>query len=1059
MHLSRLILRNFKKYRRAEIDFQDGLTGIVGSNGSGKSTIVEAIAWALYGNRASTIKRDLIRNTRAGDSDLVEVKLTLEMGKRELSIYRAMKGKGLMPEASLSIDGRRVASGTKEVDLELEELLHVGYQDFMKTFYARQKDLDNLLREGGTSKREYLLKLLGLDDVKERALDQAKADRSLLEERKNIITGALAEIGDVEGKVEGVARDTAIATSQLSKSSEKEKKLSSIMADKKKDLDIQVERCRSFDLLGERVLGLSTSMAEKKKTINIEESRLKNIQASKEILAELEPKLKRLKDIRAEIELVEPRKRQHEELIRMAIGLKAQVGGAEKLLSEMELRLSSLVKDRSTLEDLRTTEDEYDRNQKVFSDMEALREEYFDLQAKVKGERIRLDSIEENINRTEASLKELRKASIRFKDLQPSKEEQRKLRDVLEELTHRKERKRELDALLSRKTSMEARRQKLSDQISSARKEISALGDLEARGAELKKQDSDLDKLCTALSNTLADLKSNQEVLKSIRIKALKNQAEVRALGADGVCPTCERPLGDQYKQLLAKYLIEATEAENSVAELKQKMQYQKDLIDGAAKSRSNLKIAFDDLNSNRSKRAALHENLKGLEALQSEILHELKEMDGSIKSLGDIAFDTFELAEVQSRLEKLVPIIDELNSLSGKISDLPKKEDELRFLSREKQAIAKKIDDLGEKREALGYSESNYAYSKKKLSELKASHEKFNSLSQKIQDIPDWEEKILAQRSELDGLRLSLQKISCEVKTLDFDQVGYESLTQEKKTLLNAEEEARRIALKTAVESDIRSRLESAIVEYSRYDAELKDARGKLEELGYSEEVHQSAKKALVEAEITLEDARKEVSERNVHLALMERELSRLKAEAVRKKNLEREFSVLGRRLEVVDTARSLVNRFMDQVLLRVKDDIARTAGEILEEVSGKYSLLKIDDDFNIMVEDGGEYYPISRYSGGEVDMIAVSVRVAISEYLMHFARDGPGYSFLILDEIFGSQDMEHREKMIGMLRSLEVRFPQVIVISHISDVQGQFDNTIAVVEDDMGNSRAEVS
>src|SRR5512138_828338 len=126
MHLNRLFMRNFKKYRRAEVNFQDGLTGIVGSNGSGKSTIVEAIAWALYGSRASTIKRDLIRNTRAGDSDLVEVKLTLEMGKRELSIYRAMKGKGLMPEASLSIDGRRAASGTKEVDLELEELLHVS---------------------------------------------------------------------------------------------------------------------------------------------------------------------------------------------------------------------------------------------------------------------------------------------------------------------------------------------------------------------------------------------------------------------------------------------------------------------------------------------------------------------------------------------------------------------------------------------------------------------------------------------------------------------------------------------------------------------------------------------------------------------------------------------------------------------------------------------------------------------------------------------------------------------------------------------------------------------
>ena len=64
MHLNKLVMRNFKKFRRAEVEFQDGLTGIVGSNGAGKSTIVEAIAWALYGNRASSIKRDFIRNAR-----------------------------------------------------------------------------------------------------------------------------------------------------------------------------------------------------------------------------------------------------------------------------------------------------------------------------------------------------------------------------------------------------------------------------------------------------------------------------------------------------------------------------------------------------------------------------------------------------------------------------------------------------------------------------------------------------------------------------------------------------------------------------------------------------------------------------------------------------------------------------------------------------------------------------------------------------------------------------------------------------------------------------------
>ena len=259
------------------------------------------------------------------------------------------------------------------------------------------------------------------------------------------------------------------------------------------------------------------------------------------------------------------------------------------------------------------------------------------------------------------------------------------------------------------------------------------------------------------------------------------------------------------------------------------------------------------------------------------------------------------------------------------------------------------------------------------------------------------------------------------------------------------------------AAEPEMQKSLTHALATLDDLEKDLSKAREMLKSLAYSPSEHETARLILAEAEEELELARKAVSEKKVQMGVLKADLDRLTEETKRKKELERTAVQVGRRVEVVDTTRTLVNGFMDQVLIRVKNEIAKTAGEILEEVSGKYSLLKIDDDFNILVEDGGEFYPISRYSGGEIDMIAVSVRVAISEYLMRFGPDGESYSFLILDEVFGSQDIEHREKMIQMLRSLEERFPQIIAISHISDVQGQFDNTLQVVEDEMGNSRVE--
>jgi exonuclease SbcC len=196
------------------------------------------------------------------------------------------------------------------------------------------------------------------------------------------------------------------------------------------------------------------------------------------------------------------------------------------------------------------------------------------------------------------------------------------------------------------------------------------------------------------------------------------------------------------------------------------------------------------------------------------------------------------------------------------------------------------------------------------------------------------------------------------------------------------------------AAEPEIRTKLNDAVSALNDLQSDLFDKREQFKALDYSEAQHSSAIQALDDFEKRLEAARKEASNKQVDLGILEGESERLCKNAQRKKDYERELFVISRNLEVVDATRSLVNRFMDYVLIRIRSEIVHIAGEILEEVSGKYSLLKIDDDFNILVEDGGEYYPISRYSGGEVDMIAVSVRVAISEYLMRFSRDGPGYS-----------------------------------------------------------------
>ncbi len=99
MRLNSVHLVNFRQHADTRIDFDFGLTGIIGPNGSGKTTILEAIAWALYGQPAARGTRDSIRFTRAGPRAPVSVELDFELAGHR---YRVQRG---LTSAELYLDG------------------------------------------------------------------------------------------------------------------------------------------------------------------------------------------------------------------------------------------------------------------------------------------------------------------------------------------------------------------------------------------------------------------------------------------------------------------------------------------------------------------------------------------------------------------------------------------------------------------------------------------------------------------------------------------------------------------------------------------------------------------------------------------------------------------------------------------------------------------------------------------------------------------------------------------------------------------------------------------
>jgi len=85
MYISRLELENIKSYSRAAFDFAPGITAIRGDNGAGKTTIIEAVAWALFDMLDYTKEQFVRRGEKKG---WVRVTFVSDLDEREYEIFR-----------------------------------------------------------------------------------------------------------------------------------------------------------------------------------------------------------------------------------------------------------------------------------------------------------------------------------------------------------------------------------------------------------------------------------------------------------------------------------------------------------------------------------------------------------------------------------------------------------------------------------------------------------------------------------------------------------------------------------------------------------------------------------------------------------------------------------------------------------------------------------------------------------------------------------------------------------------------------------------------------------
>lgn len=138
---------------------------------------------------------------------------------------------------------------------------------------------------------------------------------------------------------------------------------------------------------------------------------------------------------------------------------------------------------------------------------------------------------------------------------------------------------------------------------------------------------------------------------------------------------------------------------------------------------------------------------------------------------------------------------------------------------------------------------------------------------------------------------------------------------------------------------------------------------------------------------------------------------------------------------------AARLLGNTAEHLATQIRPSLEGAVGSLLTTMSdGRFTAVKVSDEYNITVEDDGKFRLLTELSGGEVDLIALAVRLALSQVVSERHGAG-GAGFLILDECLGSQDPQRRQSIVTGLRALRDTYSQIFLISHVENIEDAAD------------------
>jgi DNA repair protein SbcC/Rad50 len=198
-----LSLKNFLSYSEASLDFTGLHTAcICGANGAGKSSLLEGITWAIWGECRVVSEDDAISN---GAMD-VRVDFTFQMHGETCRVIRTRQrdGSGALEFQIQTSAGQfrtLTQKGIRSTQALIDDYLKIDYDTFINSAYLRQGKADEFMLKKPAERKQILADLLKLDryeQLSERAKDTAKQYKLKVEALHDNLADYLVQLAQTE---------------------------------------------------------------------------------------------------------------------------------------------------------------------------------------------------------------------------------------------------------------------------------------------------------------------------------------------------------------------------------------------------------------------------------------------------------------------------------------------------------------------------------------------------------------------------------------------------------------------------------------------------------------------------------------------------------------------------------------------------------------------------------------------------------------------------------------------------------------------------------------------